>query len=89
MVQRTLLRQEAERISRRFRLGFSLEGALELEPFLAQVVPALDAAEIPRVLPVFQGILDCQTRSDWIGLADLLQYELWERLSELSPPDNR
>lgn len=70
-------RQEAIEISRRFRLGLSLSAALDLEPFLARWIPTLGALELRAAVPILQAMLACQSREDWIGLADLLEYELW------------
>lgn len=74
-------RAAAQALASRFRLGQSLEAALELEPFLGEVLATLSPSQVQKTLDVLRRLLECQSREDWLGLADGLEYDFWESLS--------
>jgi len=78
------LTEELERAARELRLGHVAAGcdafgrcADELARLLALPANADGAAQL---LPYLQEALAAQERADWLALADVLQYELAERL---------
>jgi hypothetical protein len=71
---------EAKALANRFRSGQSLEAALELEPLLSRFLPALSEEQLSTSLSALRSMLACQEVSDWIGLADWLEYDLWAAL---------
>jgi hypothetical protein len=74
------LRRDAAGLAAQFRLGQAVQAALLLEPFLSRYVDRLDQQRAAQIVQVLRAMLECQTRSDWLGLADFLEYDLWERL---------
>jgi hypothetical protein len=72
------LRAESVALAARFRLGQFVEGGLLLEPFLSRLVSSWSKDEAALHLEILRAMLECQTRCDWLGLADFLEVDLWE-----------
>jgi len=70
-----------------FRLGAEAKANEHLVTFLDEIGKAATHPSVAQALvaaaPTLQQILDAQDRGDGIGVADLLEFELLPRLSEL------
>lgn len=70
---------EAREIAAAFRLGASLQAGEPLAAFLGKVAQALGKApsaqkeDLSRIL---DELLACHKNSDWLGVADYLEFEL-------------
>lgn len=72
-------------LANQFRLGLSLDAALELPPLMKSLLPILSSAAQHQLPQIMSAILACQEREDWLGLADWLEYELISVLSNPVP----
>lgn len=74
-------------LAHKFRMGLSVEAALELPVLMKSLIPLLPTlpVEAQQQLPqIMSAMLACQERMDWLGLADWMEYEL-PRLLSASP----
>jgi hypothetical protein len=79
-------RETSQGLACQFRLGMSVPAALALVEFLTALsrqLAALPAAASASLAPLVGGMLACQERQDWLGLADYLDVELPEYLAGL------
>ncbi|WP_017902245.1 hypothetical protein [Pseudomonas asplenii] len=70
---------EAQRCSALFRFGRDVEAALVMVEVFDGIQSQLQQASAEvrqRWTQLLLSMFDCQARQDWLGLADLLQYEL-------------
>jgi len=73
----------ARHCARLFRLGRDIEGALEMVELIDGALPLVSsrtADDQAQWKFVLEGILQCQERQDWLGVADWLDVEfmaLW------------
>jgi hypothetical protein len=68
-----------------FRLGREAEGNAAFARFIERLQGELGGADPNALAPLFptlQAIVSAQERSDWLFVADLLQYELGKMLVE-------
>ena len=66
-----------------FRLGRDVEAALTMVDVFEQAHQSLSSASVDiqqAWAQVLMQMLDCQERQDWLGLADYMEYELFELL---------
>ena len=68
------------RSAREFRLGAEAAGGEAFAEFIGALTTELGRAqgalEPKRLLPILQRALEAQERSDFVALADVLEYEL-------------
>ena len=72
-----LCRMHLDSAVRCFRLGIEGEGSYHLIAFIDQLGPLLTAApatELQRINPILNLIIAAQSRRDFLGVADLLEY---------------
>lgn len=75
--------RNARHCARLFRLGRDIEAALEMVELIDGALPLVSlrsAEDQAQWKSVLQGILHCQERQDWLGVADWLDVEfmaLW------------
>lgn len=66
-------------LAHKFRMGLSVEAALELPLLMKSLLPLLPTLPVwaQQQLPqMMSAMLACQERMDWLGLADWLEFEL-------------
>jgi hypothetical protein len=77
--------RDLETLGQQFRLGRSIAACLRLPDVLQSCMQDLQG-RTPTQLKAFEEligcILDCQTRQDWLGLADYLEYDLVQWLHQ-------
>ena len=66
-----------------FRLGRPLEVTEDFIATLGLILPKVkekEGAKLSEIQVMLNGILACQEREDWLGLADYIEYELIDLL---------
>ncbi|MFC4656915.1 MULTISPECIES: hypothetical protein [Rheinheimera] len=74
-------------IAANFRIGHNIQAQQALPALveaLIQSVEGQDAEKTLHLLQLVKSIRECQERHDWLGLADYLQFELAELLSQFN-----
>lgn len=71
-------------LAHKFRMGLSVEAALELPALMKSLIPLLPTLPVAaqqRLPQIMSAMLACQQRMDWLGLADWIEFELFQLLS--------
>lgn len=76
---------DAQRCAALFRLGRDVEGAIAMTELLGTLQPVIDQASPSgqqQWVLVLGPMLQCQESQNWLALADYLEYELVQLLTD-------
>jgi len=78
--------ETANKLALQIRLGFNVEVGLLLVGYVETLVnayPQFPAEQQRQFQLILSAMLKCQENQDWIGLADYLEYELQQLITDL------
>ncbi|WP_166222445.1 hypothetical protein [Pseudomonas atagonensis] len=76
---------QAQQCATLFRLGRDVEAGLAMIDLAAALQPSFDRADMNRQgqwLQILALLLECQEAQNWLALADYLEYELTQLISD-------
>ena len=77
----------ANELALKIRLGLNVEAGLLLVGYIEKLVsayPQFPAEQQHQFQLILSAMLKCQENQDWIGLADYLEYELQQLITDLN-----
>jgi hypothetical protein len=77
----------ANELALHIRLGLNVEAGMLLVEYvekLANAYPQFPTEQQRQFQLILSAMLKCQENQDWIGLADYLEYELQQLITELN-----